>query len=444
MVKAYGNSTDMNFMKSLQRTRVTTTSKSTRSFQPLVLLASFVHTYGSGCLEVDAKSLSWWIYFKDGKLNYASFGSDKSLAYSLTWLKLKLKFMSHEALTWLEENSTELLNIEPDNIQSIQYFEYQIICYLVEQKYLETWHAKELIEQLTQEAIESFLSLRGGAVRINRELFEIPIFCELDPKATIENCQRRLKTWKLLSPLISSSHQRPYIVNQDTFFSTHNSAAISPRLKNKLATILRGYSIQHIAAILQQDVLDIAKFLHPYIDNKSIILRAPEAPFDRLAGLEDPASEKDKSTPAPKDLSNALNGSLSPPTRLSAPKQKQSRPVIACVDDSPNTLDQIERFLEEENFSVFKFLEPIKATFQLRRLKPDIILLDLTMPTISGYELCRMLRRLPGFEETPVVMVTGKKGLINKTRAKLVGATDYLEKPFNRDSLLDVISRNLT
>jgi twitching motility two-component system response regulator PilG len=114
------------------------------------------------------------------------------------------------------------------------------------------------------------------------------------------------------------------------------------------------------------------------------------------------------------------------------------------VDDSPNTLDQIERFLGEEDFSVFKFLEPIKATFQLKRLKPDIILLDLTMPTISGYELCRMLRRLPGFEDIPVVMVTGKKGIINKTRAKLVGATDYLEKPFNRASLLDVISRNLT
>lgn len=439
MVKAYGDSTHMNFMKSLQRTKATTTNKSIRSFQPLVLLASFVHTYGSGCLEVDAKSLSWWIYFKDGKLNYASFGSQKSLAYSLTWLKLKMKFMSHESLLWLEENSAELLNIESDNIQSVQYFEYQIICYLVEQKYLETWHAKELIEQLTQEAIESFLSLTGGAVRINREIFEIPIFCELDPKATIENCQKRLKTWKLLSPLIKSSHQRPYIVNQDTFFSTHNSAAISPRLKNKLATILRGYSIHHIAAILQQDVLDIAKFLHPYIDNTSIILRAPESPFDRLSGIEDTFPEKGKT--AEISPSNSLNGSNS--NSRSINKRQKSRPVVACVDDSPNTLDQIERFLEEENFSVFKFLEPIKATFQLRRLKPDIILLDLTMPSISGYELCRMLRRLPGFEEIPVVMVTGKKGLINKTRAKLVGATDYLEKPFNRDSLLDVISRNL-
>ncbi|EKU98574.1 response regulator containing a CheY-like receiver domain and a GGDEF domain [Leptolyngbya sp. PCC 7375] len=427
-------------MKSLQKSRLTNTTKTIRSFQPLVLLASFVHTYGSGCLEVDAKSMSWWIYFKDGKLNYASYASDKSLAYTLKWLKLKLAAMSQKAFAWLEENSEELLNIEPENTQSIQYFDYQIICYLIDQKYLELWQAQELIEQLTREAIESFLSLSGGAVRIERELFEIPIFTRLDPKATIEDCQARIKTWKLLRPLITSPHQRPYIVSQDTFFSTNNSESISPRLKSKLGNILRGYSIRHIAAILQQDELDVAKFLHPYIENKSILLRAPESPFDRLTGLEKPLAKKAQGI----DPIKGINSNRSPYLSSNSHKKQKSRPVIACVDDSPNTLDQIERFLGEENFSVFKFIEPIKATFQLKRLKPDIILLDLTMPTISGYELCRMLRRLPGFEDIPVVMVTGKKGIINKTRAKLVGATDYLEKPFNRASLLDVISRNLS
>ena len=429
-------------MKSLQKSRLTNTTKSIRSFQPPVLLASFVHTYGSGCLEVDAKSMSWWIYFRDGKLNYASHASEKSLAYSLKWLKLKLGFMSQTALAWLEEHSEELLDVQPDNIQSIQYFEYQIICYLVEQKHLEEWQAKELIEQLTREAIESFLSLSGGAVRIDRELFEIPVFSKLDPTATIESCRARLKTWKLLNPLITSPHQRPYIVSQDAFFSANDSASIPPRLKSKLGTILRGYSIRHIAAILQQDELDVAKFLYPYINDKSIILRTPESPFDRLAGLEGQSSISGQRLETPKV--DTLNRSFSTPYSPSKQKRQKSRPVVACVDDSPNTLDQIERFLGEENFSVFKFLEPIKATFQLKRLKPDIILLDLTMPTISGYELCRMLRRLPGFEDIPVVMVTGKKGIINKTRAKLVGATDYLEKPFNRASLLDVISRNLT
>ncbi|MGD1949965.1 MAG: response regulator [Leptolyngbyaceae cyanobacterium] len=432
----------MNLMKSLQKSRLTNTTKSIRSFQPPVLLASFVHTYGSGCLEVDAKSMSWWIYFKDGKLNYASHASEKSLAYSLKWLKLKLAFMSQEALSWLEENSEELLDIQPDNVQSIQYFEYQIICYLIEQKHLEEWQAKELIEQLTREAIESFLSLSGGAVRIDRELFEIPVFSKLDPTATIENCQARIKTWKLLSPLMTSPHQRPYIVSQDAFFSANDSASISPRLKSKLGTILRGYSIRHIAAILQQDELDVAKFLYPYINDKSIILRAPESPFDRLSGLENYSTSNGQQSDTFK--TDELSRSFATPYSPNKSKRQKSRPVVACVDDSPNTLDQIERFLGEENFSVFKFLEPIKATFQLKRLKPDIILLDLTMPTISGYELCRMLRRLPGFEDIPVVMVTGKKGIINKTRAKLVGATDYLEKPFNRASLLDVISRNLT
>ncbi|MEA5464349.1 response regulator [Leptothoe sp. PORK10 BA2] len=441
MVKTYGDSPDMNFMKSLHNPRPTNAIKSIRSFQPAVLLASFVHTYGSGCLEVDAKSLSWWIYFKDGKLNYASLASEKTLIYALKWLKLKIATMSHDAFSWLDQNSEELLDINSQNIQSIQYFEYQIICYLVDQKLLASWQAEELIEELTQDAIESFLSLTGGAVRIDRENFEIPVFCKLDPKTTLENCQARLKSWKRLSPLLSSPHQRPYIVSQDTFFNTNNTGTISPRLKNKLGTLLRGYSIRHIAAILHQDELEFAKFLYPYIDNKSIILRTPESPWDRLAGLENESLTKTQAETPIREIAKEVSTSI--PQVSAFNKKQKTRPVIACVDDSPNTLDQIERFLGQENYSIFKFLEPIKATFQLKRLKPDMILLDLTMPTISGYELCRMLRRLPGFEEIPVVMVTGKKGIINKTRAKLVGATDYLEKPFNRASLLDVISRNL-
>ena len=413
----------------------------TQNFQPLNLLEHFAYTYRHGCLEVYSKSLSWWIYLRDGQLIYASHTSNKSIIYSLNRLKIQLRNINHKAFYWLETNTNQLLNSASEDGRSNQLLEYQVICWLAEQNYLESWQAINLFEQSTRETIESFLSLTEGATRINGKLPEIRIFCELEPKPTIEYCQTRLQTWQSLDPLISSPHQRPYIVNQDVFCQANDSDVISPRLKSKLVPILQGYSIRHVATLLQQDELEIAKFLYPYIENQSIVLRSPEPPFDRLLSLESsPLRTAQKADISTSNTSKKVAGPTQSPSLIG---KQGSHIVIACVDDSPNTLNQIENFLDNEDFLVFKFLEPIKATFQLRRIKPDLILMDLTMPKISGYELCKMLRNLPGFENIPVVMVTGKKGVVDKVRAKLVGATDYLEKPFTRTSLLDVISRNL-
>ncbi|MGF1525132.1 MAG: response regulator [Leptolyngbyaceae cyanobacterium] len=408
-----------------------------RSFQALSLLEDFAYTYRHGCLEVRSNSLSWWIHLKNGKFIYASHLAKKSIPYSLHRLKFELKNISSRAFLWIEGNSEKLLNLEFENSDSIQYFEHQIISWLVEQQYLTFNQAATLIEQLMRETIESFLSLTDGTAKINYKEPKIHTFRELEPRVVIEHCQTRLQSWKSVSPLISSPHQRPYIANQHVFCQPSNLDIISPRLKTKLVPILQGYSIRHIAALLQHDEFEIAKFLYPYIDNKSIVLRAPEPPFEHLYGAEPAHSLKTQG--ATTGVVKASNGIPSSVEKI----DPASHVVIACVDDSPNTLNQIERFLGKENFLIFKFPEPVKATFQLRRIKPDIILLDLTMPKISGYELCRMLRNLPGFRKIPIVMVTGKKGVVDKARAKLVGATDYLEKPFTRDSLIDVISRNL-
>jgi two-component system, chemotaxis family, response regulator PixG len=62
---------------------------------------------------------------------------------------------------------------------------------------------------------------------------------------------------------------------------------------------------------------------------------------------------------------------------------------------------------------------------------------------MDGYELCRLLRNHPLFKETPVVMVTGHTGIIDRARAKLVGASDYLTKPFTQSGLLQMVFKHL-
>ena len=77
------------------------------------------------------------------------------------------------------------------------------------------------------------------------------------------------------------------------------------------------------------------------------------------------------------------------------------------------------------------------------RVKPDLILLDVGMPKVDGYELCRLLRKHPMFKKTPIIMVTANTGLIDRARAKIAGTTDYMTKPFTQDQLLKMVFRYL-
>jgi twitching motility two-component system response regulator PilG len=78
------------------------------------------------------------------------------------------------------------------------------------------------------------------------------------------------------------------------------------------------------------------------------------------------------------------------------------------------------------------------------KIKPDLILLDVTMPKVNGYDLCKLLRNSASFKQTPIIMVTGNTGLIDRAKAKLSGSTDYLTKPFTQDGLLKMIFRYLS
>ncbi|MEO1134058.1 MAG: response regulator, partial [Cyanobacteria bacterium J06639_1] len=78
------------------------------------------------------------------------------------------------------------------------------------------------------------------------------------------------------------------------------------------------------------------------------------------------------------------------------------------------------------------------------RLKPDLILMDVGMPNINGYDLCRLLRNNRLFKTTPIVMVTGNTATVDRMKAKIVGATDFLAKPFTQGELVAMVSRHLS
>ena len=74
-------------------------------------------------------------------------------------------------------------------------------------------------------------------------------------------------------------------------------------------------------------------------------------------------------------------------------------------------------------------------------IKPDLILCDIAMPELSGYEICAMLRNSTAFHQTPIIMLTGIEGFIDRVKARIVGATHYLTKPFGENELLMLVEK---
>ncbi|NJM57048.1 MAG: response regulator, partial [Synechococcales cyanobacterium RU_4_20] len=95
------------------------------------------------------------------------------------------------------------------------------------------------------------------------------------------------------------------------------------------------------------------------------------------------------------------------------------------------------------DFSVFPITNSVRALMWVSRIQPDLILLDVGMPSIDGYELCRMIRGNEQFKRIPIIMVTGNSGGLNRSMAMDAGASDYVTKPFTSEGLLTVVKRHL-
>ncbi|OYE00982.1 response regulator [Nostoc sp. 'Peltigera membranacea cyanobiont' 232] len=121
-----------------------------------------------------------------------------------------------------------------------------------------------------------------------------------------------------------------------------------------------------------------------------------------------------------------------------------SRPLVACVDDSPMICRSLEEILTHQGYRFVGIQESLTAVLNLIKTKPDFIFLDLLMPKVNGYEICSQIRKTPSLKNVPVVILTGKDGIVDRMRAKLVGATDFLGKPVEAEKVLNVLHKYLS
>jgi twitching motility two-component system response regulator PilG len=116
---------------------------------------------------------------------------------------------------------------------------------------------------------------------------------------------------------------------------------------------------------------------------------------------------------------------------------------VLVIDDSNTIRRTAETLLAKVGCDVSTSSDGFDSLAKIVDIKPDIIFVDIMMPLLDGYQTCALIKNNPDYKATPVIMLSSKDGLFDKAKGRIVGADDYLTKPFGRAELIDVLERHI-
>ena len=111
-------------------------------------------------------------------------------------------------------------------------------------------------------------------------------------------------------------------------------------------------------------------------------------------------------------------------------------PKILVVDDIPVNIQLLQAFLATQNYKTYIARNGVEALKQAEAIEPDLILLDVMMPKMNGFETCKLLKKSEKARYTPIIMVTALNEIESKIQGIEAGADDFISKPFNKLELL--------
>lgn len=338
------------------------------------------------------KELFWIVFFLNGQIAYAT-NSDNSLSRLRDYVR-RYKI------------DTALDNVSVPSIATINAPEYGYLWNLLETHELTPAQGRSIIQNMVHETLFDLLSLRNGSFifEIGPALEPQLTTLEIGPLAT--QIIKQVQEWKQFHPHIQSPDQCPVIADP---------AQLSQKLPPNTFKILDRWadgktSIRQMARYLNRDILPVARAIYPYVKKGWVQLLYPSF------------------------ASPAANLELTP-------SEPTGTPRVVFIDDGVATCKAVEYTLRHHGYEVAAISNPLKALSLVFQIKPDLILCDIAMPELDGFEICAMLRRSTAFRQTPIVMLTGKDGFIDRVKARIVGATDYLTKPFGDSELLMLVEK---
>jgi DNA-binding response OmpR family regulator len=130
--------------------------------------------------------------------------------------------------------------------------------------------------------------------------------------------------------------------------------------------------------------------------------------------------------------------SISQIARVPEARKVKSHKILV-IDDEPEITDIIETFLEAAGYEVKSENSSMVGIERAKAFLPDLVLLDIMMPFMDGYDICTELKRDEATKDIPVVFLTGKDARTDEGRSYRVGGVLYIKKPFSCERLLDIV-----
>ena len=260
------------------------------------------------------------------------------------------------------------------------------------------------------------------------------------------SCGGRLKLW---DPRVDSKDFAATRVDQRKMLLAVNRCSVT--LRNDPQNSQLHYTLG--LAYLNLNRLDVAlrclkrsEELNPSAELKAQLdrLSGPPSAFPvQLAQPETPRPLTPESTVAPKVEENkpsapakaAQNGQLG-----KRDKDSKSGKVVLIIDDSPTIRRVVSLTLERQGYQVVTAIDGVDGLTKLQENRVDIVLLDIMMPKLDGYQVCKAIREKK--KSVPVIMLSGKDGFFDKVRGKMAGSTAYITKPFEQDALISVVKEH--
>jgi len=350
-----------------------------------------------------SKGSQWTFYYRLGRIVWATGGT-------------------HPFRRWRRHMAQNCPQIDVDKLQlclqdvSMDYWDYRL---------LEIFHKKqkiqrEQIQSIAENTIAELLfdlAMQGNfaSISCNRTqevILETPISFT-SAEMSVKHMQDSWKIWSEaglanFSPDLAPVLRRPEQLQQ----------MVSPSVYKNFVNLINGkLTLRDLAVKMKQSVLPLTRSLLPYILKGIIeLVEIPDMPLVVMEGNNKP---------------------------ITAQAKKSIAPLVACVDDSPQVCKMLEDIITSNGLRFIKIQDAVQALPTLIQDKPDLIFLDLIMPVASGYEICTQLRRISAFANTPVIILTGSDGLLDRVRAKVVGSTDFITKPVVPDKVMSIICKYL-
>ncbi|MEM6254618.1 MAG: response regulator [Cyanobacteria bacterium P01_D01_bin.156] len=365
-------------------------------------LLTLAQQHQTGELVVEsAIDESWKLYFYSGRLIYATGGKHPVRR----WYRSLRRHSKQFSKQWFTAMHT------PGD-----YWEVDFIHQAVQRQLISVDQAKAVFRSIVDEVVLSLMDYPVKDMRWhpNRVVGQQTLFVSV--KQALVRSHRTYNSWKSAAgdhlPTLLP-HELPYlspIIVNARGLQIHLSSDSYRRVSRWMQGNL---TLWDIAAQTQRSLSDVIKLLVPFIYQGWVEL----LPIDDI--------------PSPYTYRHITH------------PLKKTKGLVACIDDSPLVSRVMAELLQPLNYEVLSITRPVEQISTLTQHRPDLIFLDLMMPNISGYELCKFLRNTQEFYKTPIIILTGRDGMIDRMRAKMAGADDFLPKPPAPDKVAQLLQKHV-